>query len=284
MGEKADRDINMTIFLYIFNTLCSSGQSALGKKYAMNGGSSSVFNINKATSGIITFFIFGLISGMCFHSPTLFMGGLYGIFLCISMHTGFKALALGPMAITSIIASFSLIIPFIFGIFVLDEKISVYGIIGIILLLSSIVILNAKKESNFSFKWLLYALMTLVTNGICSIIQKCHQIYYPKQYRIEFMLSALCVVLGILQFTNKNSEKFNLNAYGFSAGILEGLSGYIVLYLAGSENASVLFPVVSVIKVITVWIIGRVLFKEKLKALQLFGLLLGVLSIILLKI
>lgn len=40
----------MIPILYLLNVVCSAGQSALGKQYAKRGGSSSVFNINKAVS------------------------------------------------------------------------------------------------------------------------------------------------------------------------------------------------------------------------------------------
>ena len=277
----------MNLLLYVLNVVCASGQSALGKRCASKGGSSAVFNINKALSGLIIFSVFSIIFGLSFHAPSLLAGFLYGVFLCISMHTGFKALGMGPMALTSIIASFSLVIPLIFGISVWGEKLSVYGIIGMVMLSAAIVLLNFKKESGVSVKWSVYALLTLLANGICSIVQKYHQIYFPAQYRTEFMISALATVLLILTATHaadRNRTKFNFGAEGIVAGAMNGAANYIVLYLSATEKAAVLFPIVSVANVIAVWIIGKYAFKERLKKNQLLGLVLGALSIVLLKL
>ena len=103
--------------LYLLNVACSAGQSLLSKQYAKNGGDSCVFNINKTVAGIVVFIIWGLIQGFSFHLPTVFFGIGYGISLCISMHMGFRALAAGPMALTSVVASFSLLIPFFWRLF-----------------------------------------------------------------------------------------------------------------------------------------------------------------------
>ncbi len=274
--------------LYVLNVICSSGQSALSKQYSRIGGDSSVFNINRAASGMVLFLIFGIFSTFIFNIPTIIYGACYGIMLCISMHSGFKALSIGPMALTSIIASFSLIIPFIFGIIFWNEHLNEFKIIGIILLLISIFLINIKKEKGFSKKWLFYALLTLVANGICSIIQKLHQIKYPSMYKTEFMFWALLCVFIIISITSiikKNEKtKFKFSLLGTLAGIANCLANYIVLYLSATENASVLFPITSIAKIFAVWLIGVLFFKEKIRSVQAFGLIIGVISVVLLKI
>lgn len=278
----------MTAFLYILNTICSAGQSTLGKQYAYHGGNATTFNINKAISGVFMFLLFGLFNGISFHIPSLCLGMCYGVFLCISMYTGFQALATGPMSLTGIIASFSLVIPFVFGITVWREALTVYGITGFFLLLCSIVLLNLKKERNVSVKWSIYAFITMIANGICSLIQKYHQSYYPNLYRNEFMLSALLCVLLVLIAAEiiKSHEKtaIKLSVSGMISGIMNGAANYIVLYLAATEKASVMFPIVSVANVIAVWTVGRILFKERLKYVQILGLVLGLSAILLLNL
>ena len=71
---------------------------------------------------------------------------------------------------------------------------------------------------------------------------------------------------------------------GASAGLIEGFANYIVLYLAATQDASVLFPVVSAAKIIAVWIIGRFTFREQQKHTQTVGLLAGIAAIILLNL
>jgi len=51
-----------------------------------------------------------------------------------------------------------------------------------------------------------------------------------------------------------------------------------------TENASVLFPIISISNIMAVWIIGIVFFKERLRVLQAVGLITGVISVVLLKL
>jgi drug/metabolite transporter (DMT)-like permease len=278
----------MHILLYFCNVLCSAGQSALGKQYARRGGESLPFNINKALIGTLLFLVLGLMSGFSWHLETMLFGLFYGISLCISMHTGFKALSIGPMALTSIIASFSLIIPFLFGIILWNESLTLLKFFGVILLLLSIFLINIKKENGFSAKWLFYSLVTLLSNGFGSVIQKMHQIKFPTLYRTEFMFWALLCVSIILTITyntkRKGKVKFEFSLLGIASGIANCCANFIVLFLSATENASVLFPIIAVANIITVWVIGILFFKERLKVLQAIGLVMGIVSVVLLKI
>ena len=84
---------------------------------------------------------------------------------------------------------------------------------------------------------------------------------------------------------NKNNDKnFKFSLLGLVSGLLNGGTNYIVLYLAATEKASVLFPVVSVAKVIAVGIVGRIMYKERLKPLQITGIACGLTAIVLLNI
>jgi len=218
----------------------------------------------------------------------MLLGMGYGLSLCISMHSGFKALATGPMALTSIIASFSLLIPLFFGILFWNESLTAFGMCGILLLLLSIVIINGKLVGDISYKWLFYAIVTFLTNGICSVIQKYHQIQFPALYQTEFMVFALlCVSIALSSsfcFNREGLSDFKISGFGIISGVLNCMANYIVLFLSATENASVLFPIISVANIIVVWVIGIIFFKEKLTALQTIGLIAGILSIILLKL
>ena len=111
---------------------------------------------------------------------------------------------------------------------------------------------------------------------------------YPGSFRIEFVIAAMMTML-LLQLlvvfllrTAKTDIRFCVS--GSVGGFLENVSNYIVLYLAATQNASVLFPVVSVGKIIAVWCIGRMAFKERLKIWQTIGLVAGITAILLLNL
>ena len=79
-------------------------------------------------------------------------------------------------------------------------------------------------------------------------------------------------------------KAFKPSFLGLLCGILNCLANYIVLYLSATENASVLFPIVSIANIIAVWAIGVMFFKERTRPLQTAGLVLGIISVVLLKI
>lgn len=277
----------MTVFLYLMNVACAAGQSTLSKYYASRGGNVNVYNINKTTVGLLVFLIVGLFSGIHVHVPTILLGMGYGVTLYVSNFAGFTALALGPMALTSMIASFSLVVPFVVGVTVWGESLSLLGALGIVLLIVSIVLLTYKKsEDRVSAKWFFFTFLTFFSNGIASLIQKQHQMSYPGSFRTEFMIAAMSCVLVLMAVTVlvRRSAKTEVRfcAPGSGAGFIEGIANYIVLYLAATQNASVLFPVVSVAKIIAVWCIGRMAFKERLKLIQTVGLVAGIAAIVLL--
>lgn len=205
------------------------------------------------------------------------------------MYCGFAALACGPMAITSIIASFSLIIPYIFGIAVFGEPIKVTGIFGVLLIAASIVLMNFKKPENLSVRWWLFSLITFLTNGICSVMQKYHQLRFPGKYSTEFMLTAMMAVFVILSAASlvrkeKEKEKMRFTALGFIARALNAIANYLTIYIAATENASTLFPIISVANAVAACGFGYFVFGEKLRNTQLFGLALGIASVVLMKL
>ena len=279
----------MAILLYFLNVACSAGQSTLSKHYASRGGNVNAFNINKMAAGLLVFLIIGLLRGLRLHLPTVLLGMAYGTCLYVSNFAGFTALAIGPMALTSIIASFSLVIPCIVGMTLWGEELTLPGAIGIALLLCSIVLMNFRRSGErISLKWLFFSFLTFFSNGISSIVQKQHQLLWPGSFRTEFMLWTMLWGLMLLALTvlirGTVRSEVRFCAPGAAAGSIDGFANYIVLYLAATQDASVLFPVVSAAKIIAVWIIGRFTFREQLKLTQTIGVLAGIAAIVLLNI
>jgi len=107
------------------------------------------------------------------------------------------------MALTSMLVSFSVIIPLIWGITVGNETLKNLQYLALVLFFLAIILTNADKikakkttQTNYCL-WLLFVGITFACNGICSILQKQHQTLYPKAYSREFMLFAmlLCSVV-----------------------------------------------------------------------------------------
>ena len=301
----------MTWLLYIANAALARTESALGKYSGRRGGNPHTFNLGKTVAAAVLCALLALIVGFEYHTDTLILALIYGGTLALSMHAGFMALSLGNMAIVSMIASFSLIIPVFWGLAFLNETVTVFGIIGLVLIALSLILLNVKKGGGrLSLKCWIYALLTMLTNGVTSIVQKYHQAENPGLYQVEFMLISMAFACLIFIFiwlkgvtvTKPSSEancenelkkdvcffKKIIHNFALMLGLLSGvfncLANFSILFLANGENASVLFPVLSALNAIGACLIGRFIFKEKLTPLQLVSICLGIASVVLLKL
>ena len=285
----------MVIAVYVLIVLAAVAQCATTKLFNRHCASSAIFNAVKAFTA---FALFALIAAFDFHfhAPTALFGVLYGVCLCISMYAGYQALCRGPMALTSMLVSFSVIIPLIWGITAGNELLKRTQSVAFIFLFFAIILTNADKlrvkkstETDYSM-WLLFVFVTFVCNGICSILQKQHQTLYPEAYSKECMFFAmlLCSAVFLLATLRKMSfgelKKVKGKRYGVLSGLTNGIANFLTLILAGMENASVLFPIISAGTVFASLLCGKLLFKEKLKANHCAALVAGVVAVVLLKL
>ena len=285
----------MVIAVYILIVIASAAQNATTKRFNQNCSRSSAFNALKSCTALILF-ASAVAFYFSFHPPTVLFGVLYGASLCISMWTGYKALCLGPMALTSMLVSFSVMIPLIWGITVGNEALKTMQYPAFVLLLLAIILTNAnkpnvKKNAQKSYGvWLLFVGITFLSNGICSILQKQHQTLYPQAYSGEFMLFAmlLCsVVFAILtlrKMSLRELKRIMGKRYAVLSGLANGAANFLTLVLAGLENASVLFPIISAGTILGSLLCGRFLFQEKLKANHYAALAAGIVATVLFKL
>lgn len=287
----------MVLIVYLLIILASVTQSATTKLFNRQSPHSAVFNAIKACTALL-FFALIAVFGFTPHLPTLGFGLGYGVCLCLSMYAGFKALCLGPMALTSMLVSFSVILPVVWGMTVGDERLKPMQGIALLLLILALILTNAdrlkghdRKKSDVCYGvWLLFVGITFLCNGVCSILQAQHQTLYPERYSREFMFFAmlLCSVIFLISMLRKIAPKdlksVKGKRYGTISGIANGAANLLTLILAGFENASLLFPMISAGTLLASLICGRAVFKEKLKKNHLAALGVGLIAIVLLKL
>lgn len=283
--------MEMMAFIYVLIVCFTAIQSCSTKLYTGTGKNSSAFNLIKSATSFAMFLLIGLSGGIRFHGGTVICGMLYGALLCASAYFGYMALSLGAMSLTSMIVSFSVAVPVIFGITVLGESLSSFKIAGLVCLAASSVLVNIKKTSmpvkNIK-KWFLYILATFLCNGFNSVVQKLYQIKYNPGYDFEFMLCATfvcCVIFLLFGFKGlKTKLTFKEKSYGLIAGFTNGSVGYLTLKLASFENASILFPAITAGTILCSLCCGKLIFKEKLTINQLIAVFFGIAAVICLKI
>lgn len=280
--------VMISVLLSALSALCSVGQSTATKLASKKSENVSPMSFNAAKLGAaLILFALMCARGFAFHIPTAVFALIYAAALFFSTLFGYLALANGSMVLSSLIASYSVLIPCLYGIIGLNEKAGAVKILGIVLLLISMRLLVKQSEKAvISKKWTLYVSVTFLCNGLCSVVQKKHQTAYPGEYLAEFMFFAVlaCFLLFLLSsvFLKCGYDK-KTSKYAAFAGILMGLANFLTLFLSAGVGASVLFPVVTMFTVILNTSISRLVFKDKLSRTQLVGILAGAISVIMIK-
>ncbi len=239
----------MINLVYLFAVFFSVSQSVSVKYYRQKSEDVLLFNAVKSLAAFLALAVI-LVWNFRFHAPTAVYGVLYGVFLAISMHTGYKALCLGPMSLTGMIVSFSVILPIAYGIVFARENPTVFQGVGLVFFVLSVVFTSLRagtspaSQETFAKdrkKWLVYVFLTFVANGLCSVVQKI-------------------------------------------AGLSNAAANFCTLLLAGNEYAAVMYPVISAGTVLAALVCGRVLFGEKLGLGQWAALLCGLAAVVLLRL
>ena len=219
----------------------------------------------------------------------------------------FLAIKWGPLAITLLVTSYSLIVPAFYGMIVLHDPLTTTKIVGLVLLATSLLlistVLERKKESTsnekkFSVKWMVALILGFIGNGMCSVVQKMQTVAFydaatdTSLYKNEFMIVALAVafiVLVVCAIANKEDIRVSTGmCVGFAAitGIANGIVNLLVMVLSapGQIDASILFPSISGGGIVLGFIMATFVDKENLSKLQYVGYAIGTVSVVLLNI
>lgn len=270
-----------------------AGQKTIQKPFAEKTGGKGVCFYNAFTCfAAMLFFLF---SGGAFEVDAAFVP--YSIIFAVaySLATIFSMLALsyGPLSLTALCVSYSLILPTFYGIIVLKDKIGTFLIPGIILWVISLFLINKKVDGGgkISFKWVVFILLAFIGNGGCSITQKQQQLDFNGQYKNEFMVVAMAVATLIAFVVGLFMEKKEGLRYAAAGvlpalfcGVINGGMNLLVMILTGNMAVSVVFPIISAGSIILSYLASTFIFKEKLTKIQIIGFFVGILAVILLNI
>lgn len=257
--------------------------------------SGGAFSFSAASSLFaLLFFAVTVTEKLDFNSEFLIYSVLFALCYSVATFCSFMSILTGPLSISSLVIQYSLIIPTVYGLIAFKEPISVFLIIGIVLLLISLFLVNLEnksEEKKINLKWGIYTFFAFVANGGCSTVQKVQQENCNGNYKNEFMIIALAItviVLGIISIISEKREiAFNLKK-GFIwysvCGIANGLVNFLVLVLSLKMEASIMFPIISAGGILLTALISIFLYKEKLSIQQKIGLALGTLAIVALNI
>lgn len=275
-------------------TVCLALENVLKKVYDCNTNSKKIsafaFNLITVVSALAVFLFMPKSENKLTGELFLYSAFFAAAYFC-SVCALLKAICEGSLSLTSLILSYSLILPTFYGVFFLKESLSVIKVVGIILLFISLYFVgDAKKNGVITKKWIIYIVLAFVGNGMCSTIQKMYQLKSNGDFKAEFMIIALVIASVALTVIVLFKEKSipipklkNCGAVAIGGGIANAVVNMLVMVLA-KYPSSIVFPTIQGGNIIITYIVSRYVYREVLNRNQNIGFCIGVLSVILINI
>ena len=209
-----------------------------------------------------------------------------------------KALATGPVSLTSLILQLSLIGVTVWGFFFWDAPFTLTVGIGIALVVIAIFLCLFSPRSEGSdkkpitLKWIIYVSMAFFGNAGCTIAQRTHQMAFDGKHGSMLMLFAMLISAVIFTFvyirSNRSDTKDILKGswcFPVIAGVCNVLLNLFVILLASTElSPSIIYPVIGVGGIMISTLFSAFFLKEKLYVWQWCGIAVGAVATVLLSI
>lgn len=281
---------------YIFMTisiLLSVMNACVLRKYGKvneRGYNPFLFNAGVSFVWVAIMLMMLLLSDDQISAGAIIYGAIYGVILFAFLFFKTQSMATGPVSLSTLIGSCAFVIATGFGVVYANEAVSTIQLIGMLLLFVSLIMcVNPKKSGEkLTGKWLFYCLGFFLAGGFVGILYRLFGAS-PSSKDVEVMLLTaatvsllLFAVTGVLQA--KTSENIKPDKKIILFMLLSGIAScaYIRMNLSLSNviPSVIFFPVSNGGMVILSTVMGRVMFKEKLNALQLFGIAVGCIAVV----
>lgn len=216
---------------------------------------------------------------------TVIVALLFGVVTAVSAMYNMLALSTGPMHLTMLIITSSMIIPTLSGVF-FGEKFSILKFITCFVLIGFIYLsLDKANGKKINKKWYFFCALSFVLQGAIGVIQKIHQSSEHKNETAGFLfVTFICSIIFVV-LKNKSKVEFKtLGRRNVSFAIICGICvvamNYINLKLSGILPSQLFFPLINGSCIVLSSLASLILFREKLNSKQLVGLIGGIASLI----
>ena len=255
-----------------------------GDSFFFNGGLSAVWTVIM----LIWFFASG---DRSVSTAAMIFGAVYGAILCLFLYFKNESIASGPVSLTSLIGNCAFIIATWFGVIYVPERISVFQLVGMALILVALFLcINPKKSAEkLSPKWFIYCVAFFFAGGFIGIFYKVFGKSAAASEVNGMMLTASvvsCVLFFLTGIVINKASRHPMPSIKKESLIyilLSGITGCVYIRLNVSLSAvvpsAIFFPVANGGIVIITTAAGAFLFKEKLNKIQLIGIAVGLVAI-----
>ncbi|MBO5898239.1 MAG: hypothetical protein J6R04_04430, partial [Clostridia bacterium] len=220
-------------------------------------------------------------------SPIVWLYGMaFGLSSMLFQLTYTRALSLGNVSVTVMLANLAMIFNVVLSVVVFDDPLSLARLIGILLTIAVFIInTDFKTNSKAEKSWFVLALLALVSSGIAGCTQKIFGEIGPVDETRAFVSSSYLIgavatflVYLILQARKQNKTyKAGLPVFLYALGV----GGFLAIFQTAYQYSitqvpgTFLFPSYAGGCIIMSTLAGIVLFKDKLKPRQMISVLLG---------
>ena len=248
----------------------------IGKRTLRGHGDVLKFNLIIYLFCALAFFVPGCTGRISLFSIVL--GVLFGIMTALANIYAMQAMSSGPMHITILITTSSMIIPALAGTWIGGESPSTLKLCAILGLIFSLYLAGSKLESAArSPKWPIFCLIAFVSAGMVGVLQKIHQISPHKGELFAFLSAAFafsCLYTLFCLRKTPSTMRFTKGqvALAICSGVLLFTINLLNLRLSGVIPSQIFFPLMNGGAIILSSLSSILFFREAVTARQLIGL------------
>ena len=286
-------------YLYLLTASLTCGSSsvlggAFNRRHATQKNTAILYDLFMIASACALWWCVYL-ADFSFEVRVLGYSALFAIGFSLGAFCLIQALKYGPTPLTALFNSLSLIVTTVWGFGFWGETPDALVIIGLALVVISIyfcLCAGKKTDKPFSWKWLALALLSMLGNAACAIVQRTQQQHFSGAHGSMLMAFSMAFSLAVFAlaypFLDKPDHKIvSKQSFYFPAlaGACNMLLNFCVVKLATSALApSFIYPVISVGGLTMVTLVTLLVFKEKLSWQRWAGVAIGAVAIVLLSI
>lgn len=217
---------------------------------------------------------------------TVLLGIAFGFMTVLASYTKMIALSQGPLHITTLIITASLLIPTLSGVLLFHTPFSPGKLIAAMALVIFIYLSAGKSgDSRISRSWAVVCAISFSMSGLIGITQQIHQASPHRDELAAFLAVSFSVSFLFAAFMSRGTTcpaRFKLPQYAVAAlcGLCAFTMNIINLKLSGEMPSQLFFPAVNGVPIILIGILSICLFKEKTTRRQLIGLVGGLVSLL----
>lgn len=222
---------------------------------------------------------------------------IYGVCYSMANIGNCESFLCGPMSLTSVITSCSVLIPIVFGCAAYGEVMTLPHLLGIGFLIGMFVLTGVGSgggEREISPRWLLTVLLSFVGSGVCAVITVVYSRMAEGTGRngflaMGFFCSAAILLVYALCAGPKDTRQPLRLTWGFAGtSCLTALGSFVsnglMLCLSATMDTTVLYPLYNGLNVVLLTVVSCLAFRERMTGKKLMILLVGICAIVLMNL